>query len=202
MFISVGTLGESTYAAPEEMSNSPQFSEKCDVFSLGLIVFEMATDAELKYASYKKLKDLRENGPAPSLTKDLTPELMQLVTMMMTPDPDKRPSVKQLLELPRVRSAVMKRHNQHQQASSPSSCRKKLTASPSPLMMNQDQDSSPLSLRPRTRRAMRDEDSSPLSLRQREIMEEYFSPSSLIALLVRIFMIFVEAGGLWRMVTG
>ena len=141
MFISVGTLGESTYAAPEEMANSPQFTEKCDVFSLGLIVFEMATDAELKFASYKKLKDLRENGPAPSLTKDLTPELTQLVTMMMTPDPDKRPSIKQLLELPRVRSAVnMKRHNQHQQASSPSSCRKKLTASPSPLMMNQDQD--------------------------------------------------------------
>ena len=111
MFISVGTLGESTYAAPEEMANSPQFTEKCDVFSLGLIVFEMATDAELKFASYKKLKDLREKGPAPSLTKDLTPELTQLVTMMMTHDPDKRPSVKQLLELPRVRLAV-NRHNQ------------------------------------------------------------------------------------------
>ena len=146
----------------------------------------MATDADLPKGG-RLWEELRDRGPDPSLTKHLTPELRLLVSLMMTPDLDRRPSVKQLLELPSVsvRLAVMR---QTQQTSSPSSCRKKLPSSPSPLMINQDsstmalranrmmnQDSSPSF---KARRATLNQDSSPSFRDRRSMMNQDSSPSS------------------------
>ena len=88
-----------------------QFTKACDVFSLGVTLLEMATDLDLP-KNGQLWQELRTNGPNPGITKHLTPELRRVITLMMTKDPDRRPGVKQLLELPSVKDAVKRRARQ------------------------------------------------------------------------------------------
>merc|ERR1719225_1577465 len=105
----VATEGDPCYLAPETMRS--QFTKACDVFSLGVTLLEMATDLDLP-KNGQLWQELRTNGPNPGITKDLTPELRRVITLMMTKDPDRRPGVKQLLELPSVKEAVKRRARQ------------------------------------------------------------------------------------------
>ena len=88
-----------------------QFTKACDVFSLGVTLLELATDLDLP-KNGQLWQELRTNGPNPGITKHLTPELRRVITLMMTKDPDRRPGVKQLLELPSVKQAVKRRARQ------------------------------------------------------------------------------------------
>ena len=94
------------YLAPEVLSGI--FSKACDIFSLGITLLELATDVDLPKGG-QLWHDLRSRGPDPSLTIDLQPELRRVIQLMMTRDPDRRPGVKQLLELPCVKDAVRRR---------------------------------------------------------------------------------------------
>ena len=94
------------YLAPEVLSGT--FSKACDIFSLGMTLLELATDVDLPKGG-QLWHDLRSRGPDPSLTIDLQPELRRVIQLMMTRDPDRRPGVKQLLELPCVKDAVRRR---------------------------------------------------------------------------------------------
>ena len=94
------------YLAPEVLSGT--FSKACDIFSLGVTLLELATDMDLPNGGHL-WHDLRSRGPDPSLTMELQPELRRVIQLMMTRDPDRRPGVKQLLELPCVKDAVRKR---------------------------------------------------------------------------------------------
>ena len=94
------------YLAPEVLSGT--FSKACDIFSLGITLLELATDVDLPKGG-QLWHDLRSRGPDPSLTTDLQPELRRVIQLMMTRDPDRRPGVKQLLELPCVKDAVRRR---------------------------------------------------------------------------------------------
>jgi len=105
----VGVEGDPCYLAPETMAS--QFTKACDVFSLGVTLLELATDLDLP-KSGQLWHDLRTRGPDPSLTKHLTPELRRVTQLMMSRDPQRRPGVKQLLELPSVRRAVRRRSRQ------------------------------------------------------------------------------------------
>ena len=82
-----------------------KFTKACDVFSLGVSLLELATDLDLP-KSGQLWHDLRCRGPDPSLTAHLAPELRRVIQLMMSRDPERRPGVKQLLELPSVRRAV------------------------------------------------------------------------------------------------
>ena len=94
------------YLAPEVLSGT--FSKACDIFSLGVTLLELATDMDLPNGG-QLWHDLRSRGPDPSLTMELQPELRRVIQLMMTRDPDRRPGVKQLLELPCVKDAVRRR---------------------------------------------------------------------------------------------
>ena len=98
--------GDPMYLAPEVLSGT--FSKACDIFSLGVTLLELATDMDLPNGGHL-WHDLRSRGPDPSLTMELQPELRRVIQLMMTRDPDRRPGVKQLLELPCVKDAVRKR---------------------------------------------------------------------------------------------
>ena len=94
------------YLAPEVLSGT--FSKACDIFSLGVTLLELATDVDLPKGG-QLWHDLRSRGPDPSLTIDLQPELRRVIQLMMSRDPDRRPGVRQLLELPCVKDAVSRR---------------------------------------------------------------------------------------------
>ena len=98
--------GDPMYLAPEVLSGT--FSKACDIFSLGVTLLELATDVDLPKGG-QLWHDLRSRGPDPSLTIDLQPELRRVIQLMMSRDPDRRPGVRQLLELPCVKDAVSRR---------------------------------------------------------------------------------------------
>jgi len=102
-----GMEGDPMYLAPEVLSGT--FSKACDIFSLGVTLLELATDMDLPKGG-QLWHDLRSRGPDPSLSIDLQPELRRVIQLMMTRDPERRPGVKQLLELPCVRDAVRRRN--------------------------------------------------------------------------------------------
>jgi hypothetical protein len=72
---------------------------------------ELACDVDLP-KSGQLWHDLRYKGPDPSLTLSISAELRRVIQLMMTADPDRRPTVKQVLELPSVASAVRRRERQ------------------------------------------------------------------------------------------
>jgi len=104
-----GMEGDPCYLAPEVLSG--KFTKACDVFSLGVTLLELATDMDLPRGG-QLWHDLRKVGPDPSITLHLQPELRRVVQLMMTRDPERRPGVKQLLELPCVARAASKRHRE------------------------------------------------------------------------------------------
>jgi len=104
-----GMEGDPCYLAPEVLSG--RFTKACDVFSLGVTLLELATDMDTP-RSGQLWHDLRTKGPDPSITMHLQPELRRVIQLMMTRDPNRRPGVKQLLELPSVAKAVRRRDRQ------------------------------------------------------------------------------------------
>jgi len=101
-----GMEGDPCYLAPEVLNGT--FTKACDIFSLGVSILELATDMELP-KSGQLWHDLRNKGPDPSLTMHMQPELRRVVQLMMTRDSERRPSVKQLLDLPCIVKAVKRR---------------------------------------------------------------------------------------------
>ncbi|XP_074646198.1 uncharacterized protein LOC141902392 isoform X3 [Tubulanus polymorphus] len=90
-------IGTPYYMSPELFSNKP-YNHKSDVWALGCCVYEMST---LKHAFnakdmnslvYKILK-----GKMPSMPKQYSPELLDLIKAMLNQHPEKRPSVNRIL---------------------------------------------------------------------------------------------------------
>jgi len=101
--------GDSRYLAPEALQG--RFTKACDVFSLGITMLELACNLDLPRHGDLWQK-IRMEGPDPASTMHLQPELRRVLLMMMTSEEERRPCVRQLLELPSVRSAVRSRGRQ------------------------------------------------------------------------------------------
>jgi len=101
--------GDPKYLAPEVLDG--RYTKACDVFSLGVTILELACDLDLP-SSGELWHSLRRVGPDPSFTMHLQPELRRVVQLMMTQDESRRPTVRQLLELPSVQAAVRRRGRQ------------------------------------------------------------------------------------------
>jgi membrane-associated tyrosine/threonine-specific cdc2-inhibitory kinase len=104
-----GIEGDPKYLAPEALQGC--YTKACDVFSLGVTLLELACDLELPRGG-ELWHELRRAGPAPGHTLHLQPELRRVLQLMMTRDEARRPSVRQLMELPSVRRAVRRRARQ------------------------------------------------------------------------------------------
>ena len=102
--------GDPRYLA-SEILESRTFTKAADIFSLGVTILELACDLDLpKYGPL--WHKLRQEGPDPSLTTNLSQDLRRVIQLMMTKYPDRRPTVKQLLALPAVKKALTKRQRQ------------------------------------------------------------------------------------------
>ncbi|KAM4721752.1 serine/threonine-protein kinase Nek4 [Rhinophrynus dorsalis] len=99
-------IGTPYYMSPELFANKP-YNFKSDVWALGCCVYEMAT---LRHAF--NAKDMNSlvyriiEGKLPAMPKDYSPELGELMGAMLSRQPEKRPSVKQILRKPFIKHHI------------------------------------------------------------------------------------------------
>jgi len=93
-----GKVGTPTYGAPEQKSGLKKYNEKVDVFSLGLILFELfhppwTTEMERT----QDLSDVK-HGRMPDTIKAKFPRIARLVEKCVSATPSERPTVAELYE--------------------------------------------------------------------------------------------------------
>jgi len=95
-----GPKGTARYMAKELYLGHPLYSEKSDVFALGMCFFELFT-GELSFpdaANELSIMGLIKGGEGPSIPSDLPQEFKKVIEWCIGADPADRPSSKVLLE--------------------------------------------------------------------------------------------------------
>lgn len=88
-------VGTSTYAAPEQLKGS-EYNTKCDIYSLGIILFELFQKCDTEMERMKCLNDVR-SGIIPDMVQQNWPIQTQYIEQMTNEVPDNRPSAKDML---------------------------------------------------------------------------------------------------------
>jgi len=95
------TLGVGTffYRAPEVdfKNDRMHYNEKVDVYSLGVLFFEMWHPFTSKYERFRILKDIKLVGKLPKKFEETHPRQSRLIDLMIERDPQKRPRVIDIL---------------------------------------------------------------------------------------------------------
>ena len=100
--------GTPYYMSPEICDNKP-YNDKSDVWSMGCLLYEMATlrcPFDARDMRGLIIKILR--GAYPPLPRQFSPELAQLVAKCLARQPSARPSVNELLAMPIIRKRIEK----------------------------------------------------------------------------------------------
>ncbi|XP_053325201.1 serine/threonine-protein kinase Nek4 isoform X2 [Spea bombifrons] len=99
-------IGTPYYMSPELFSNKP-YNYKSDVWALGCCVYEMAT---LRHAF--NAKDMNSlvyriiEGKLPPMPKEYSSDLGELMATMLSRQPEKRPTVRQILRKPFIKRHI------------------------------------------------------------------------------------------------
>ncbi|XP_063078095.1 membrane-associated tyrosine- and threonine-specific cdc2-inhibitory kinase [Engraulis encrasicolus] len=99
--------GDPRYMAPELLRG--EYGPPADVFSLGVSILELACSMEVPKGG-EGWQQLRQGILPSEFTNGLSVELQRVLRLMLTSDPEARPSVEQLLALPSVRKHTWRRH--------------------------------------------------------------------------------------------
>ncbi|PIK43676.1 putative membrane-associated tyrosine- and threonine-specific cdc2-inhibitory kinase [Apostichopus japonicus] len=98
--------GDAKYLAPELLEG--KYSKAADVFSLGMTILELATDLEIPQHGdgWHQLR----NGEIPwHLARDVSPELKSFVVAMLLRDYTQRPTLAQLITIPKIQQVLTSR---------------------------------------------------------------------------------------------
>ncbi|XP_042485787.1 eIF-2-alpha kinase GCN2 isoform X2 [Macadamia integrifolia] len=93
-----GQVGTYFYTAPEIEQGWPKIDEKVDMYSLGVVFFELWHPFGTAMERHIVLSDLKQNGALPSTWEAEFPEQASLLWRLMSPSPSDRPSATELLE--------------------------------------------------------------------------------------------------------
>eukprot|EP00960_Hanusia_phi_P001607 46340-Hanusia_phi.AAC.9 len=95
-------VGTPYYMAPEQVNELP-YNEKCDIWSLGCLLYEMAALAPpFEAANQLALAVKIKAGRVSRLPEQYSDELNQAVRSMLQLDSSKRPSIEDLFKLPKM----------------------------------------------------------------------------------------------------
>ena len=96
-------LGTMFYMSPEVVNES-QYNEKCDIWSLGCIIYELCTLDKLFTADNPlSLANKIQHGiQSKRIPSQYSEELMRAIKWMLKVDPKQRANVEDLLNLPHV----------------------------------------------------------------------------------------------------
>lgn len=94
--------GTAVYAAPELTHGASLVSFKSDIYSAGIICFEMCSMFKTGMERIVAIENLRDFGEIPQLVQDTHPEVSKLIKEMTCLDPMSRPLASEVLQrLPR-----------------------------------------------------------------------------------------------------
>ncbi|KAK4286606.1 hypothetical protein QN277_003135 [Acacia crassicarpa] len=105
-----GQVGTYFYTAPEIEQGWPKIDEKADMYSLGVVFFELWHPFATAMERHIVLSDLKQKGELPSPWIAEFPEQEALVRHLMSPSPSDRPSATELLQHvfpPRMESELL-----------------------------------------------------------------------------------------------
>ncbi|MED6189778.1 eukaryotic translation initiation factor 2-alpha kinase, partial [Stylosanthes scabra] len=105
-----GQVGTYFYTAPEIEQGWPKIDEKADMYSLGVVFFELWHPFGTQMERHFVLSDLKLKGELPPAWVAQFPEQESLVRRLMSPSPSDRPSATELLHNafpPRMESEVL-----------------------------------------------------------------------------------------------
>lgn len=100
-------VGTPSYLSPE-LCEGKSYDEKSDIWALGCILYEMICRKKLFEASnlpatvMKIMKGMYEPIP-----ESFSPQLAQLLAVMIKPDPQDRPDIKTIISLPFMQSSII-----------------------------------------------------------------------------------------------
>jgi len=95
-------VGTPYYMSPEQISEE-KYDEKSDIWSLGWIMYEITSlkppfEATSQLALAVKIKDGKFNR----IPKNYSEELWRVITLMLSPNKENRPTIKDLLNVPQI----------------------------------------------------------------------------------------------------
>ncbi|KAJ7980699.1 protein kinase family protein [Quillaja saponaria] len=105
-----GQVGTYFYTAPEIEQGWPKIDEKADMYSLGVVFFELWNPFGTAMERHVVLSDLQQKGELPSAWISEFPEQASLLQRLMSPSPSDRPSATELLQHafpPRMESELL-----------------------------------------------------------------------------------------------
>lgn len=92
-----GVCGTGFYIAPEIELANRFYDEKVDIFSLGIVVFELWNSFDTEMERFVTLKELREKAKLPEKFVKMHPDVGQFVAWLLDPNPAARPSALEAL---------------------------------------------------------------------------------------------------------
>ncbi|KAK7262583.1 hypothetical protein RJT34_30157 [Clitoria ternatea] len=105
-----GQVGTYFYTAPEIEQGWPKIDEKADMYSLGIVFFELWHPFGTAMERHVVLSDLKQKGELPPAWVAEFPEQESLLRQLMSPGPSDRPSATELLKNafpPRMESELL-----------------------------------------------------------------------------------------------
>lgn len=105
-----GLVGTYFYTAPEIEQGWPKIDEKADMYSLGIVFFEVWHPFGTAMERHVILSDLKQKGELPPSWVAQFPEQASLLRRLMSPSPSDRPSATDLLKHafpPRMESELL-----------------------------------------------------------------------------------------------
>ncbi|KAL3324499.1 hypothetical protein AABB24_038571 [Solanum stoloniferum] len=93
-----GQVGTYFYTAPEIEQMWPKINEKADMYSLGVVFFELWHPFDTAMERHIVLSDLKQKGEVPPAWAAEFPEQASLLRRLMSPSPSDRPSADELLQ--------------------------------------------------------------------------------------------------------
>lgn len=93
-----GQVGTYFYTAPEVEQKWPQINEKVDMYSLGVIFFELWHPFATAMERHLVLSDLKQKGDPPISWATQFPGQSNLLRCLLSPSPSDRPSAVELLQ--------------------------------------------------------------------------------------------------------
>lgn len=92
-----GAIGTPLYCSPEQLSGG-KYDQKSDMFSLGIIFFEMWRSFSSQMQKYEEIRVLRnDNKLPPDFIKSVPQQVTNIILWLTKPQPQDRPNAEELL---------------------------------------------------------------------------------------------------------